>query len=102
MLLLGDQPGVRTEFIDFALSKWRRERPRASVTSYRGGLGHPFIFAREAFGDLRGLHGDKAEWKLIEAHQDRVLRVEIEAALPPDVDTPEDHKTALLHWQSGA
>ena len=102
MLLLGDQPGVRTEFIDFALSGWRQERPWASVTSYRGGLGHPFIFAREAFGDLGGLHGDKDVWKLIEAHPERVLRVEIEAALPPDVDTPEDYEMTLAHWRSGA
>jgi molybdenum cofactor cytidylyltransferase len=102
MLLLGDQPGVRPEFIDFALAEWRRERPWASVTSYREKLGHPFIFAREAFDDLRGLHGDKAVWKLIEAYSDRVLRVEIEAALPPDVDTPEDYEMALAHWRSGA
>lgn len=102
MLLLGDQPGVRTEFLDFALSEWRRERPWVSVTSYQRELGHPFIFAREAFGDLRRLHGDKAVWKLIEAHPDRVLRVEIEAALPPDVDTPEDYEMALAHWQNRA
>lgn len=102
ILLLGDQPGVRPEFINFALAEWRRERPWASVTSYREKLGHPFIFAREAFDDLRGLHGDKAVWKLIEAYPDRVLRVEIEAALPPDVDTPEDYEMALAHWRSGA
>lgn len=102
VLLLGDQPGVKTEFIDLTLSGWRRERPWASVTSYRGELGHPFIFAREAYGDLRGLHGDKAVWKLIEAYPERVLRVEIDAALPPDVDTPEDYEMALAHWRSGA
>jgi molybdenum cofactor cytidylyltransferase len=102
ILLLGDQPGVRPEFINFALAEWRRERPWASVTSYREKLGHPFIFAREAFDDLRGLHGDKAVWKLIEAYPDRVLQVEIEAALPPDVDAPEDYEMALAHWRSGA
>ena len=101
VLLLGDQPGVRAEFIDLALTEWRRERPWASVTSYRGELGHPFIFARRAFGDLRGLHGDKAVWKLIEAYPNRILRVEIDAALPPDVDAPEDYETALANWQSG-
>lgn len=102
MLLLGDQPGVRPEFIDFALAKWRRRRPWASVASYQGKLGHPFVFARKAFGELRGLHGDKAVWKLIEAYPERVLRTEIEAALPPDVDTPEDYEAALAHWQNGA
>jgi molybdenum cofactor cytidylyltransferase len=102
VLLLGDQPGVRVGFIDSALSQWRRKRPWASVTSYGGELGHPFVFARDAFVDLRGLHGDKAVWKLIEAYPERVDRVEIEAPLPPDVDTPEDYELALAHWRSGA
>jgi molybdenum cofactor cytidylyltransferase len=99
-LLLGDQPGVRTEFIDHVIATWRRERPWAAVTSYLGNLGHPFIFAREAFGELRSLHGDKAVWKLIEAHPERISRVEITAPLPPDVDNPEDYDLALAHWRS--
>jgi molybdenum cofactor cytidylyltransferase len=101
VLLLGDQPGVRAEIIDLVLSVWRRKRPWASVTSYRGALGHPFVFAREAFLELRGLHGDKAVWKLIEAHPERACRIEIKAPLPPDVDTPEDYALALAHWRSG-
>ena len=100
MLLLGDQPGVRSMFIDLALSEWRRERSWASVTSYRGELGHPFIFSREAFGKLRGLHGDKAVWKLIEAYPERVHEIELDAALPPDVDTPKDYEQALAHWRN--
>lgn len=121
MLLLGDQPGMRTEFIDHAISEWRRERPWAAVCSYTGerepeapgephpdsrrverAPGHPFVFGREAFGDLRSLHGDKAVWKLIEAYPERVLRIEVEAALPPDVDTPEDYEVALSRWRDGA
>ena len=99
-LLLGDQPGVRPEFIDYSIATWGRERPWAAVTSYLGNLGHPFFFAREAFADLRSLHGDKAVWKLIEAHPERVLRIEIQAPLPPDVDNPEDYERALAHWRS--
>ncbi len=100
MLLLGDQPGVSSEFMDFALAEWRRERPWASVTSYRGELGHTFIFPRESFVELRDLHGDKAVWKLIEAYPERVSRVRTEAPLPPDVDTPEDYEHALDHWRN--
>lgn len=102
VLLLGDQPGVRAEFVDAVLSEWRSSRPWASVTSYGGELGHPFVFAREAFEQLRGLHGDKAVWKLIEAYPQRVHQVEIESPLPPDVDTPEDYELALAHWRGGA
>jgi molybdenum cofactor cytidylyltransferase len=96
-LLLGDQPGVLPEFIDRALSKWRYERPWAAVCSYMGRLGHPFVFSRDAFADLRGLHGDKAVWKLVEAYPDRVVEIEIDAGLPPDVDTPEDYDRALAY-----
>ncbi len=102
VLLLGDQPGVRAGFIDAVLSEWSSSRPWGSVTAYGGGLGHPFVFAREAFEELRGLHGDKAVWKLIEAYPRRVHRVEIGAPLPPDVDTPEDYELALTHWRGGA
>jgi molybdenum cofactor cytidylyltransferase len=121
-LLLGDQPGVRPEFIDHVLTTWQQKRPWAAVAAYnpppyspvRAGLkpapygptphslslGHPFVFARQAFGQLRSLHGDKAVWKLIETHPERVFRIEIEAPLPPDVDTPEDYDLALAHWRS--
>jgi molybdenum cofactor cytidylyltransferase len=99
-LLLGDQPGVRSEFIDHSIATWRRGRPWAAVTSYLGNLGHPFVFAREAFGELRSLHGDKAVWKLIEAHPERVSHVEVAAPLPPDVDDPDDYERALAHWRS--
>ena len=87
VLLLGDQPGVRAVFIDSVLAEWRSSRHWASVTSYDGKLGHPFVCARKAFEDLRSLHGDKAVWKLIEAYPERVHRVDIEAPLPPDVDS---------------
>ena len=129
-LLLGDQPGVRPEFIDHVISTWQQKRSWAAVAAYNPSpcssvpagfkpapyvsaprygrvsnphptaKGHPFVFAREAFGQLRYLHGDKAVWKLIEAYPERVSRIEIDAPLPPDVDTPEDYELALAHWRS--
>ena len=76
MLLLGNQPGVNTEFINQMASTWRMEKPWSSVTSYRGELGHPLVFAWEAFKELRTLHGDKVVWKLIEAYPEKVVRGE--------------------------
>lgn len=91
MLLLGDQPGVGPEIIDQAYDQWRATRPWASATQYNDGLGHPLVFAREAFGELRSLHGDKAVWKLIEGYPDRVAKLRVVSPLPPDLDTPEDY-----------
>ncbi|MGH9461532.1 MAG: nucleotidyltransferase family protein, partial [Vicinamibacteria bacterium] len=102
MLLLGDQPGVSTEVIDLAARDWLANRSWAAVTSYRGELGHPFVFARSAFEDLRALHGDKAVWKLIEAYPQLVRRVEVDRELPPDIDTPEDYRRLLATWPAPA
>ena len=38
--------------------------------------------------------------RVLELYPDRVVRVEIDAELPPDVDTPEDYELALSHWQA--
>jgi molybdenum cofactor cytidylyltransferase len=95
MLLLGDMPGVEPSVIDGVASVWSARRPYAAVTDYRGELGHPFVFSAAAFPDLRSLHGDKAVWKLIERHPDRVHRIGIDRELPRDVDTWEDYEAAL-------
>jgi molybdenum cofactor cytidylyltransferase len=98
MLLLGDMPGVDSQLIDLARLEWKRERPWAAVTSYEDALGHPLIFSTHAFGSLRALHGDKAVWKLIDRHPDRVTRIPVPRRLPRDVDTWDDyrHVTAAL------
>jgi molybdenum cofactor cytidylyltransferase len=95
MLLLGDMPGVEPSVIDGVAIAWEERRSWAAVTSYRGELGHPFVFSAAAFPALRELHGDKAVWKLIERHPDRIGRIAVDRELPRDVDTWEDYEAAL-------
>jgi molybdenum cofactor cytidylyltransferase len=95
MLLLGDMPGVESSVIDGVASAWEEQRPWAAVTSYRGELGHPFVFSAAAFPALRELRGDKAVWKLIERRPERVERIDVDRELPLDVDTWEDYEAAL-------
>lgn len=92
MLLLGDMPGVEPAVIDEVRRAWERRRPWAAVTSYEDGLGHPFVFSAAAFATLRGLHGDKAVWKLVERYPKRVQKLPIPRSLPRDVDTWEDYR----------
>jgi molybdenum cofactor cytidylyltransferase len=95
MLLLGDMPGVDAATIDAVRAGWERARPWAALADYRGERGHPFVFARSAFDDLRALHGDKAVWKLVEQRPANVAHVPVDRALPRDVDTWEDYEAAL-------
>lgn len=91
-LILGDMPGVDAAVIDHVAADWARHRSWASVTSFRGALGHPFTFAAEAFPTLRDLHGDKAVWKLLDLHPERVRWVPVDRPLPGDVDTWDDYE----------
>jgi molybdenum cofactor cytidylyltransferase len=104
-LLLGDMPGVTVDVIDRVLAQWTAlfapggNGPWAAVTSYRDGLGHPFLFSSAAFPTLRTLHGDKAVWKIVDqAPPDQVRRIAIDAPLPLDIDTWEDYEAVCASF----
>jgi molybdenum cofactor cytidylyltransferase len=93
MMLLGDMPGVDATVIDTVLAAWRENPSWAAVTAYDDGLGHPFVFSADAFPALRGLHGDKAVWKLVDDEpEDRVRRVCVHKPRPLDIDTWDDYE----------
>jgi len=95
VMLLGDMPGVDADVIDEVTEAWARHPTWAAVTDYRGQLGHPFVFSSTAFDDLRGLHGDKAVWKIVDREpESRVARIGVDRPLPPDVDTWEGYRQA--------
>jgi molybdenum cofactor cytidylyltransferase len=64
---------------------------------YRGVQGTPVVFSSEIFAELRALGGDSGARAVVAAHPERVERIAIDLAMPPDVDTPEDY--AKLHVQ---
>jgi molybdenum cofactor cytidylyltransferase len=90
VLLLGDQPGVTAGTVTALLAG--RGDADLAVCRYDDGLGHPFCFSRRLFPTLRGLHGDKAVWKLVAAGGDDVARVPVTGPVPLDVDTWADYE----------
>ena len=93
VLLLGDQPGV-TPFTVRLLLEERGDAPVA-VCAYADGRGHPFAFDRSMFGELRGLHGDKAVWKLLDRLGSEVVEIRVAGGVPRDVDTWADYEAVL-------
>jgi molybdenum cofactor cytidylyltransferase len=93
ILLLGDQPGVEPASVRALIAG--RGDAELAVCRYEDGRGHPFAFARSAFGDLAALHGDKGVWKLLDRAGDAVAEVPVSGDIPPDVDTWEDYEAAL-------
>jgi molybdenum cofactor cytidylyltransferase len=93
VLMLGDQPGVRPEDVR-RLIRDAAGTP-LGVCRYDDGLGHPFWFRREVFGDLATLHGDKAVWKLLHSGAYPVTEVRVAGPVPIDVDTRADYERLL-------
>jgi len=91
VLMLGDQPGVTAETVR-ALLAGRGDAPLA-VCRYDDGRGHPIAFSRAMFGELKGLHGDKGVWRLLD--RGPTLEVPVAGPIPLDVDTPEDYEAVL-------
>lgn len=91
-VLLGDQPGVESAVIDTVVDAWRRRPSEIALASYRGRQGHPMVFARARFEQLAALRGDKAAWKIVDAHPDWLRPVPIDRPFPGDVNTWQEYE----------
>lgn len=94
-VLLGDQPTVERAVIDTVIGEWRRGGDPIVLASYRGLEGHPLVFSRALFGELAGLRGDKAAWKIVDARRDQVRPIPIDRPHPRDVNTREEYEALL-------
>jgi molybdenum cofactor cytidylyltransferase len=93
VLLLGDQPGVLPSTVELLIAEGTSAP--ISVCRYGDGLGHPFWLSRSVFGQLAGLHGDKAVWKVIASGAATVREVLVDGPVPTDVDTWDDYRRLL-------
>jgi molybdenum cofactor cytidylyltransferase len=91
VLILGDQPGMERETIAAVVEGWRHMQAPVVRVSYRGRSGHPMLFTKALFGQLKALHGDKGVWKLCDAHPEWVREIEVDRPFPGDVNTWEDY-----------
>lgn len=94
-VLLGDQPGIESAVIDRVVAAWRHDQDRIVATAYRDHLGHPLIFPRSTFDALRALRGDKAAWKIVDAHAESVRAVPVDRPSPADVNTWVQYEATL-------
>lgn len=91
MFLLGDQPLLESETIDYLLEQFWSSDKDICVPAHRGKRGNPTIFSQKFYDQLLKLKGDRGGRNIIECHPDRVLEVEIENIdCFFDVDTPKD------------
>jgi molybdenum cofactor cytidylyltransferase len=99
VILLGDEPGVRTETILRVLDEWRDSGAGAIRVEYRDRLGHPVLIDRSAFADLDGLEGDRGLRDRLFGSGTEACHVFLDEDAPIDVDTEEAFHAAVARLQ---
>jgi molybdenum cofactor cytidylyltransferase len=91
MFLLGDQPMLKSETIDFLLDQFWFSDKDICVPVHRGKRGNPTIFSQKFYSQLLKIKGDRGGRNIIEGHPDRVLEVAIDnLECFFDIDTLKD------------
>ena len=89
VIALGDQPLASSRVTKALCDRWRAGGVAAVVPNYTDGRGHPVLFGRSCFDALRALRGNVGARSVLDSLGDRVATIDVDAAAPIDVDTPE-------------
>jgi len=93
LVTLVDVPLVRASTVAAVIDAWRRTRAPIVRPAQGDRHGHPVIFDRSIFADLRAADPNTGAKAVFAIHRDRIVNVEVnDAGAFEDIDTPEDYK----------
>lgn len=96
MVTLVDVPMVSSSTVAAVMSEWRRTRAPIVRPASGQRHGHPVIFDRSVFADLRSADPNVGAKAVFATHKDRVLNVEVnDPGAFEDIDTPGDYQRVL-------
>ncbi|HEX8027176.1 MAG TPA: nucleotidyltransferase family protein [Vicinamibacterales bacterium] len=95
-----DVPLVRASTVEAVIDAWRRTRAPIVRPADGDRHGHPVIFDRSVFADLRAADPNVGAKAVFALHRDRVLNVEVtDAGAFEDIDTPEEYQRMLRKFK---
>jgi CTP:molybdopterin cytidylyltransferase MocA len=95
-VLLVDVPLVHAETVRTVVAAWQTTRAPIVRPVHGARHGHPVVFDRAVFDDLRRADVDVGAKAVFAAHRERVLDVPVDDAWAcEDLDTPEDYERFL-------
>jgi len=93
-IALGDVPLVANETVIELLKAYDETRRPIVFPEYRGRQGHPVLWDRSFFGELRNLEGDRGGSALLDRNRDLALAVPVmDPGVCLDIDTPDDYRS---------
>ena len=90
VVALGDEPLAGREALRRVVERYRSGGAAIVAPLFRGVRGHPVLFDRTVFPELRALTGDRGARSVADRDESRRALVELDLPKPVDVDTPDD------------
>ena len=88
-----DVPLVHAATVSAVIEAWRRTRAPIVRPVDGARHGHPVIFDRSVFDDLRAADPNRGAKAVFAIHRDRIVNVEVnDPGAFEDIDTPEDYR----------
>ncbi len=95
LLLLGDQPLISAQIINKVIDSYKSGGKGIARPVYKGGHGHPVIFAAKYKKELLSI-GEGGAKMVLTNHADDILELPLEEPeILNDIDTPQDYQNAV-------
>jgi molybdenum cofactor cytidylyltransferase len=99
-----DQPHVSVRTVELLIEAYRRGAGTVTVPTYQGRRGHPVLFSRDVFEDLRDAPQDLGARAVVRAQYEKGKLVEVpvtDPAILDDIDTPEAYEDLVRRSAPG-
>ncbi len=94
MIVLADQPFLRSTTLDALVDEYRRTRASVVLPTYNGFRGNPVIVDRALFDEMMNIRGDVGCRSIFGDHAESIVKVAVDdPGVVTDIDTPEDLDT---------
>ncbi|HEY2881742.1 MAG TPA: nucleotidyltransferase family protein [Pirellulales bacterium] len=96
MIVLGDQPAIRTESIGQLIHAAHTAPEKIIVPSHYGKRGHPIVLPSRFFGEALSNYDTVGLRGLLDAHANNILEIAVaDRSIIDDLDFPDDYRRAL-------
>jgi xanthine dehydrogenase accessory factor len=97
MIVLADQPFVKSQTISLLSDEYRRTRPHVVVPTYNGFRGNPVIVDKALFPEMMSIRGDIGCRAIFGDHAESIVKVPVDdRGIVTDIDTMEDFERVTV------
>ena len=91
LIVLADQPFVRSETFDRIIGQYRQSAARIVIPVYQGSRGNPVLLDRSVFPEAMALKGDVGCRAIFDNHLEAIIKIPVEdPGILLDIDSEED------------